>query len=154
MAAGDSRFHSLSLILTAHSLFGTAKVTIAAPLSMRVKVWMVLMFRFSEPFGQTKLLQKKNTDQYGNYSVGHARAFKYDGKDYVIASSAGWASSYLTIQPADPNEDYLLRSVSFEAEESGPCSAYYYDVETGHGIVLYSAKSYFVTRYDIVKEIM
>ena len=94
------------------------------------------------------------SNQYGNYSVGHARAFKYDGKDYVIASSAGWASSYLTIQSSDPNEDYLLRSVSFEAEESGPCSAYYYDVETGHGIVLYSAKSYFVTRYDIVKEIM
>lgn len=104
-----------------------------------------------------KIVEKEKhggSNQYGNYSVGHARAFKYDGKDYVVASSAGWAASYLTIQPADPEGDYLLRSKSFEPGETRPCSAYCYDVETGHGIVLYAAQDFFVARYDIAKEIL
>lgn len=93
-------------------------------------------------------------NQYGNFSYGHARGFKYDGKDYVVASSSGWAAAYICIQPADPNEDYLLRSTMFAAEAPCPCSAYYYDVETGHGIVLYAAQNALVARFDIVREIM
>lgn len=93
-------------------------------------------------------------NQYGNYSYGHARGFKYDGKDYVIASSSGWAGGYITIQPADPNEDYLLRSTMFATAAPCPCSAYYYDVETGHGIVLYAAQDYQINRFDIVREIL
>lgn len=93
-------------------------------------------------------------NQYGNYSYGHARGFKYDGKDYVVASSSGWGAGYVTIQPADPNEDYLLRSTMFAVAAPCPCSAYYYDVETGHGIVLYAAQDYQINRFDIVREIL
>lgn len=96
-----------------------------------------------------------NGHQYGNFSYGHARGFKYDGKDYVVASSAGWGASYICIQPADPNEDYLLRSQKYEGSSPQPCSAYYYDSETGHGIVLYAVQPGFeIVRFDIEKEIM
>lgn len=104
-----------------------------------------------------KLVEKEShggLNQYGNYSFGHARGFKYDGKDYVVASSSGWASAYVCIQPADPNEDYLLRSQVFAVSTPKSCSAYYYDSETGHGIVLFAAQDYQVVRYDIVREIL
>ena len=104
-----------------------------------------------------KLVEKEShggLNQYGNYSFGHARGFKYDGKDYVVASSSGWASAYVCIQPADPNEDYLLRSQVFAVATPKSCSAYYYDSETGHGIVLFAAQDYQVVRYDIVREIL
>lgn len=104
-----------------------------------------------------KIVEKEEhggANQYGNYSYGHARGFKYDGKDYVVACSSGWAAGYICIQPADPNEDYLLRSTMFAFATPCPCSAYYYDVETGHGIVLYAAQDYQVVRFDIVREIL
>ena len=93
-------------------------------------------------------------NQYGNYSYGHARGFKYDGKDYVVACSSGWAAGYICIQPADPNEDYLLRSQVYSFSAPNPCSAYLYDAETGHGIILYAVQSYQVVRLDITKEIL
>lgn len=92
------------------------------------------------------------TYQYGNYSTGHIRAFMFEGKPYVSVSSSGWPSAYLTIQPADQNADYLLRSVVYEAAACVPCSAYYADPETGKSYVAFTAQSYFVALYEISVE--
>lgn len=93
--------------------------------------------------------------QYGNYSAGHVRGFQFNGKDYVIVCSSGWPNAFVTIQPTDPNEDYLLRSQKFDTASPSPCSAFMIDPETGNGLIVVSIQpGYEMVRYDIVTEIM
>lgn len=93
--------------------------------------------------------ENAGNNQYGNYSTGHIRAFTFEGKPYVVVSSSGWPSAYITIQPADANSDYILRTQVFEAASCVPCSAYYEDPESGKAYVAFMAQSYFVALYEI-----
>lgn len=93
-------------------------------------------------------------NQYGNYSIGHVRGFQYFGEDYVIVSSSGWPSAYLTIQPADANKDYILRTVAFSGATPRPSSAYVFDPATQTGHVIFTAADHFYVRYDITREII
>ena len=106
---------------------------------------------------------------YGNYSIGHVRAFMYNGSKYVVASSSSWPCTWITIQKADPEEivlddeetedideslaNYLLTTDIIEgAAACAPCSAFVYDPSTGTGHVVYAAQSNSVVAYDITTE--
>ncbi len=94
------------------------------------------------------------SNQFGNYTVAHARGFKYNGVEYVVAASCGWTVGYTTIVPADPEQPYLLRTQGNSAGASKPSSAYIYDpaTDTGHVIVVHA--NALVQRYDITRQIL
>ena len=94
---------------------------------------------------------------YGNYSAGHVRAFKYNGDKYIVASTSSWPCGWITIQKADnlmeDDEEtdevdeslvnYLLPTDRIgDAAQCYPCSAYVYDKANGVGHVIYSAPAY------------
>lgn len=104
---------------------------------------------------------------YGNYSTGHVRAFVYNGQKYIVACSASWPNSWITIQKADnvavddpdtedvdeSESNFLLPTDIIEATPSTyPCSAYVYDPATGTGHVICLAQSAVAVRYDLVTE--
>lgn len=106
---------------------------------------------------------------YGNYSIGHVRAFKYNGVKYIIAASSSWPCNWITVQKAedvavddeeteDVNEaeaNYLLPTDMIEGAAScAPCSAYVYDPATLTGHIVYAAQSAKVVAYDIVTKIL
>ena len=71
-------------------------------------------------------------DLYGNYSTGSAKALLIDGVPYVAVASSGWTQVYLTIQPVDPNADYIIPTVSYSGAEVFPSVGAYYDTESGN----------------------
>lgn len=104
---------------------------------------------------------------YGNFSSGHVRAFVYNGQKYIVACSASWPNSWITIQKADnvavddpdtedvdeAESNFLLLTDMIEATPSTfPCSAYVYDPATGTGHVICLAQSAAAVRYDLVTE--
>ena len=106
---------------------------------------------------------------YGNYSIGHVRAFKYNGVKYIIAASSSWPCNWITVQKAEDvaiddeeTEDvdesavnYLLPTDMIEGAAScAPCSAYVYDPATLTGHIVYAAQSAKVVAYDIVTTIL
>lgn len=93
-------------------------------------------------------------NQYGNYSTGHVRGFNYNGVDYVAVSSSGWAAGYFTVQPADSNGDYLVRSTKFNVATPFPASAYVFDPATGDGHLVFMAANTDIARYDITRVIL
>lgn len=98
------------------------------------------------------------SNQYGNYSTGHARAFTLNGTAYVVACSSGWPCTYVTIQTLNPEDEnhYLLRTQVLETPAPVSCSAYCYDQATGKGYVLVSAQSEssMMVLYEIITEIL
>lgn len=94
------------------------------------------------------------SNQYGNYSTGNVRGFMYNGEPYVVASTSGWAASYVCIQPADPSADYLLRSAMYNVATPFPSSAYVYDPETDTGHVIYMAANTEIVRFDITRDLI
>ena len=74
-------------------------------------------------------------DLYGNYSTGNAKAFMIDGVPYVAVASSGWTMTYLTIQPTNTNDDYILPTKSFNGAEVFPSVGAYYDAESGNAYV-------------------
>lgn len=106
---------------------------------------------------------------YGNYSIGHVRAFKYNGVKYIIAASSSWPCNWITVQKAEDvavddeeTEDvdesasnYLLPTDMIEGAAScAPCSAYVYDPATLTGHIVYAAQAAKVVAYDIVTTIL
>ncbi len=106
---------------------------------------------------------------YGNFSTGHVRAFKYNGEKCIIACSGSWPCNWITIQKAenivedDPETDevdeyeanYLLPTDRIDdAAQCYPCCAYVYDPATGTGHVVYAAQSSAVLAYDIVTTVL
>ncbi len=104
---------------------------------------------------------------YGNYSTGYVRAFKYNGEKYIIACSASWPCTWITIQKTEnlveddsDTEDvdeslsnYLLQTDQVAgADAAYPCAAYVYDPATGTGHVIYLAMAKVALRYDLVTE--
>ncbi len=104
------------------------------------------------------LAEGGGSNQYGNYSTGHARAFTLNGTAYVVACSSGWPCTYVTIQTLNPEDEnhYLLRTQVLETPAPVSCSAYCYDQASGKGYVLVSAQSEssMMALYEIVTEIL
>lgn len=106
---------------------------------------------------------------YGNYSIGHVRAFIYNGQKYIIASHSSWPNNWITVQrannivednPATENKDessvnYLLGTSMIEDTGScAPCSAYLYDPLTRTGHIIYASQNRKVVAYDITTTIL
>ena len=104
------------------------------------------------------LAEGGGSNQYGNYSTGHARAFTLNGTAYVVACSSGWPCTYVTIQTLNPEDEnhYLLRTQVLETPAPVSCSAYCYDQASGKAYVLVSAQSEssMMALYEIVTEIL
>lgn len=104
------------------------------------------------------LAEGGGTNQYGNYSTGHGRAFTLNGTAYVVACSSGWPCTYVTIQTLNPEDEnhYLLRTQVLSTPAPVPCSAYCYDAATGKGYVVVSAQSEssVMVLYEIITEIL
>ena len=104
------------------------------------------------------LAEGGGSNQYGNYSTGHARAFTLNGTSYVVACSSGWPCTYVTIQSLNPDDEnhYLLRTQVLSTPAPVPCSAYCFDEATGKGYVLVSAQSEssMMALYEIITEIL
>ena len=104
------------------------------------------------------LAEGGGSNQYGNYSTGHARAFTLNGTSYVVACSSGWPCTYVTIQTLNPDDEnhYLLRTQVLATPAPVPCSAYYFDSATGKGYVLVSAQSEssMMALYEIITEVL
>ena len=104
------------------------------------------------------LAEGGGSNQYGNYSTGHARAFTLNGTSYVVACSSGWPCTYVTIQSLNPDDEnhYLLRTQVLSTPAPAPCSAYCFDEATGKGYVLVSAQSEssMMALYEIITEIL
>ncbi len=96
------------------------------------------------------------SNQYGNYTIAHVRGFMFNGVEYMIASSSGWPSSYITIQTpnAEDENHYLLRTQVFGTAEPKCSSAYVYDPATDTGHVIFAAANYQLVRYDITRQII
>lgn len=92
--------------------------------------------------------------QYGNYTVGHVRGFQYMGQDLVVACSTGWPAAYVTIQPTNPEEDYILRTQKYGTAAPQPSSAVMIDEENVAHVVVYIGPAYNIVRYDIATELM
>ena len=71
------------------------------------------------------------TDLYGNYSMGSAKALNIDGTYYVVAATTGWTAVYLTIQPTNTVDDYILPTATFTGSQVFASSGAYYDKEAG-----------------------
>lgn len=91
---------------------------------------------------------------YGNYTVGHARGFMYNEEPYVCVASSGWAAAYITVQPADAEKDYLLRTKSYPNSTPLCSSAYVYDSSTGKGHLIVNQSGYQIVRIDIERTII
>ena len=104
------------------------------------------------------LAEGGGSNQYGNYSTGHGRAFTLNGTSYVVACSSGWPCTYVTIQSLNPDDEnhYLLRTQVLSTPAPVPCSAYCFDEATGKGYVLISAQSEssMMALYEIITEIL
>lgn len=104
------------------------------------------------------LAEGGGSNQYGNYSIGHARAFTLNGTAYVVACSSGWPCTYVTIQTLNPEDEnhYLLRTQVLATPAPVPCSAYCFDESTGKAYVLVSAQSEspMMALYEIITEIL
>ena len=105
-----------------------------------------------------QLAEGGGSNQYGNYSVGHARAFTLNGTSYLVACSSGWPCTYVTIQSLNPEDEnhYLLRTQMLSTPAPVPCSAYCYDEATGKVYILVSAQSEtpMMALYEIITEIL
>lgn len=106
---------------------------------------------------------------YGNYSIGHVRAFIYNGQKYIVAASSSWPCNWITVQRANNiveddeetdevdeyEQNYLLPTdIITDASECAPHSAYVYNPSTGTGHIIYVAGSQYVLRYDITTTIL
>lgn len=106
---------------------------------------------------------------YGNYSIGHVRAFVYNGQKYVVACSSSWPCNWITVQKADnivlddeetdeideSAQNYLLKTDIIEgADQCAPCCAYVLDPATGTGHIVYASQAAKVVAYDITTEIL
>lgn len=104
------------------------------------------------------LAEGGGSNQYGNYSTGHARAFTLNGRAYVVAVSSGWPCTYVTIQTLNPEDEdhYLLRTQVLATPAPVSCSAYYYDETTGKGYVAVAAQSEspMMVLYEIITEVL
>ena len=104
------------------------------------------------------LAEGGGTNQYGNYSTGHGRAFTLNGTTYVVACSSGWPCTYVTIQSLNPEDEnhYLLRTQVLSTPAPVPCSAYCFDKATGKAYVLVSAQSEssMMALYEIITEVL
>lgn len=104
------------------------------------------------------LAEGGGSNQYGNYSTGHARAFTLNGTSYVVACSSGWPCTYVTIQTLNPEDEnhYLLRTQVLDTPAPVSCSAYCYDAATGKVYILVSAQSEspMMALYEIITEIL
>ena len=104
------------------------------------------------------LAEGGGSNQYGNYSTGHARAFTLNGTSYVVACSSGWPCTYVTIQTLNPEDEnhYLLRTQVLATPAPVSCSAYCYDAATGKVYILVSAQSEspMMALYEIITEIL
>ena len=104
------------------------------------------------------LAEGGGSNQYGNYSTGHGRAFTLNGTTYVVACSSGWPCTYVTIQSLNPEDEnhYLLRTQVLSTPAPVPCSAYCFDKATGKAYVLVSAQSEssMMALYEIITEIL
>lgn len=104
------------------------------------------------------LAEGGGSNQYGNYSTGHARAFTLNGTSYVVACSSGWPCTYVTIQTLNPEDEnhYLLRTQVLSTPAPVPCSAYCYDAASGKAYVIVSAQSEssMMVLYEIITEIL
>ena len=104
------------------------------------------------------LAEGGGSNQYGNYSTGHARAFTLNGTSYVVACSSGWPCTYVTIQSLNPEDEnhYLLRTQVLATPAPVPCSAYCFDAATGKAYVLVSAQSEssMMALYEIITEVL
>lgn len=88
---------------------------------------------------------------YGNYSFGSAKPFTVDGNRYVAVASTGWSAAYLTIQPVDPNEDYLLGTTTFTGDVAQASVEVYTDPATGNIYVVYLVDNNEMVLYMIEK---
>ena len=104
------------------------------------------------------LAEGGGSNQYGNYSTGHARAFTLNGTSYVCACSSGWPCTYVTIQTLNPEDEnhYLLRTQVLATPAPVSCSAYCHDEATGKVYILVSAQSEspMMALYEIITEIL
>lgn len=104
------------------------------------------------------LAEGGGSNEYGNYSTGHARAFVLNGTSYVVACSSGWPCTYVTIQTLNPEDEnhYLLRTQVLSTPAPVSCSAYCYDAESGKVYILVSAQSEspMMALYEIITEIL
>ena len=106
---------------------------------------------------------------YGNYSIGHVRAFKYNGVKYIVAASSSWPCNWITVQKAEDvavddeeTEDvdesasnYLLPTDMIEGAAScAPCSAYVFDPGKGVGHIVYASQNVKMVAYDLSTEIL
>lgn len=89
------------------------------------------------------------TDCYGNYSQGSAKAFSIDGVPYVAVASTGWTATYLTIQPTNTEDDYILPTVTFSGSEVFHSVGVYYDSESGNAYVASLAPGSHIVLYTI-----
>lgn len=90
---------------------------------------------------------------FGNFSHGHARAFNYNGENYVSEASNGWASVYLTIQSMDDPSKYLLETTPMDyTDETYPISAYVYDEATGAAYIAFVGQNVAVQMYKLSTE--
>lgn len=105
-----------------------------------------------------QLAEGGGSNQYGNYSTGHARAFTLNGTSYVVACSSGWPCTYVTIQTLNPDDEdhYLLRTQVLSTPAPVSCSAYCNDEATGKVYILVSAQSEtpMMALYEIITEIL
>ncbi len=76
---------------------------------------------------------------YGNYSIGHVKAFNWYGTDAAIVISTFWEGTYMTIQPLNPDLPYILRTtiVSNKSENRSSC-AYWFDGSADKAYILLS----------------
>ncbi len=89
---------------------------------------------------------------YGNYSVGHVKAFNWFGVDAVIVISTYWEGSYMTVQPLDSDAEYIQKTmiVSNIGSNRSSC-AYYFDGDKGHILLNVGFNGGEVSLYEIYR---
>lgn len=74
---------------------------------------------------------------YGNYSVGHVKAFKWFGTPAVIATSTFWEGAFMAVRPLDEELEYIHPTeVVSNLHEIRVSSAYVFNPEEQAGYIL------------------
>lgn len=97
---------------------------------------------------------KSGTYGFGNYTLGHIRAFMFNGNPYVAVGSSGGACSFFSVQGAGLVEGTLYNESYAEGAMAYTCCAYYYDETTKTGNILYVIPGSSIVHYRIGKSII
>lgn len=96
---------------------------------------------------------KSGTNGFGNYTLGHIRAFMFDGAPCVAVGSSGGACAFFSVQRSGLAEGTLYNEAFAEGAMSYTCCAYYYDETAKAGNILYVIPGSSIVHYRIGKSI-